>query len=119
MISVSRLSKTHRRNDGAPVAALKDVSFDVGAGEFVTVRGPSGSGKSSLLNILGCLDKPTDGTYLLGGEDVSGYPDRRLSRVRCRKIGFVFQSFNLLARTTALENVEIPMVYGAGKIDRK
>jgi putative ABC transport system ATP-binding protein len=119
MISVSHLSKTHRRSDGAPVAALKDISFDVGAGEFVTVRGPSGSGKSSLLNILGCLDKPTDGTYLLGGEDVSGYPDSRLSRVRCRKIGFVFQSFNLLARATALENVEIPMIYSAERIDRR
>ncbi len=119
MISVSHLSKTHRRSDGAPVAALKDISFDIGAGEFVTVRGPSGSGKSSLLNILGCLDTPTGGRYLFGGEDISGYPDKQLSRIRCRRIGFVFQSFNLLDRTTALENVEIPMVYSAGRIDRK
>lgn len=118
MIEVSHVSKLYRRGDGTPVTALNDVSVVIAAGEFVTIRGPSGSGKSSLLNILGCLDKPTSGTYRLGGEDVSGYSDRQLSRIRCRKIGFVFQSFNLLPRTTALENVEIPMMYNAGHIDR-
>jgi putative ABC transport system ATP-binding protein len=119
MIDVTRLSKRYERRDGTPVVALGDVSFSIAAGEFVTVRGASGSGKSSLLNILGCLDTPTAGTYRLAGEDVSRYTDRQRSRVRCRRIGFVFQSFNLLARTTALENVEIPMVYAGGRVDRE
>jgi putative ABC transport system ATP-binding protein len=118
MIEMSHVSKTYERRDGNPVAALRDVSLSIGAGEFVTVRGPSGSGKSSLLNILGCLDTPSEGTYLLAGEDVSRYSDKQRSRVRCRRIGFVFQSFNLLPRTTALENVEIPMVYSGGRVDR-
>ena len=118
MIHLSHVSKTHRRGDGTPVIALKDASIEVAAGEFVTIRGPSGSGKSSLLNIVGCLDRPTSGVYQLDGLDVSDYPDHKLSRIRSRKIGFVFQSFNLLPRTTALENVEMPMVY-AGRIDRR
>jgi putative ABC transport system ATP-binding protein len=119
MIHLSHVSKTHRRGDGTPVVALKDASIEVAAGEFVTIRGPSGSGKSSLLNIVGCLDRPTSGVYELDGLDVSDYPDRKLSRIRSRKIGFVFQSFNLLPRTTALENVEMPMVYAGGRIDRR
>jgi putative ABC transport system ATP-binding protein len=119
MIEVRQLSKTHQRGDGAPVHALRDVSFQVEAGEFVTIRGASGSGKSSLLNILGCLDRPTEGSYRLRGEDVSSCSDRQLARIRNHRIGFVFQSFNLLARTTALENVEIPMVYNNGYVDRK
>jgi putative ABC transport system ATP-binding protein len=118
MLDITHVSKTYRRGDGTPVAALRDVSFQIDAGEFVTVRGTSGSGKSSLLNIIGCLDTPTTGTYRLEGEDVSAYSDKRRSRMRCRKIGFVFQSFNLLPRTTALENVEIPMVYSGGPVDR-
>jgi putative ABC transport system ATP-binding protein len=118
MIAFSHLSKTYQRRDGVAVSALRDVSFAVEAGEFVTVRGPSGSGKSSLLNIIGCLDTPTSGTYTLAGEDVSRYSDTQRSRVRCRRIGFVFQSFNLLPRTTALENVEIPMVYSGERVDR-
>jgi putative ABC transport system ATP-binding protein len=118
MLDITHVSKTYQRGDGAPVAALRDVSFQIDAGEFVTVRGTSGSGKSSLLNIIGCLDTPTTGTYRLEGEDVSAYSDKRRSRMRCRKIGFVFQSFNLLPRTTALENVEIPMVYSGGPVDR-
>jgi putative ABC transport system ATP-binding protein len=118
MLDITHVSKTYQREDGAPVAALRDVSFQIDAGEFVTVRGTSGSGKSSLLNIIGCLDTPTTGTYRLEGEDVSAYSDKRRSRMRCRKIGFVFQSFNLLPRTTALENVEIPMVYSGGPVDR-
>jgi putative ABC transport system ATP-binding protein len=118
MIDVIQISKTYRRGDGTPVTALRDVSFAIQAGEFVTVRGASGSGKSSLLNIIGCLDTPSTGAYRLAGEDVSAYSDKQRSRVRCRKIGFVFQSFNLLPRTTALENVEIPMVYSGGRVDR-
>ena len=118
MIEVDALSKTHQRGDGAAVHALRDVSFRIDAGEFVTIRGASGSGKSSLLNILGCLDRPSSGTYRLAGEDVSSSSDRQLARIRNQRIGFVFQSFNLLARTTALENVEIPMVYRDGRVDR-
>jgi putative ABC transport system ATP-binding protein len=118
MIEVSHIAKTYTRGDGTPVAALKDVSFTIGQGEFVTVRGASGSGKSSLLNIIGCLDTPTSGAYRLDGEDVSHYTDQRRSGIRNRKIGFVFQSFNLLPRTTAVENVEIPALYAGGKVDR-
>lgn len=119
MIDVASLGKTYRRGDGAPVEALKDISFRIACGEFVTIRGPSGSGKSSMLNIMGCLDKPTSGSYRLNGEELSDYSDRQLSHVRARKIGFVFQSFHLMPRTTALENVEIPMIYGPGRVDRK
>ena len=119
MIEVTHLGKTYRRGDGTPVEALKDISFLIERGEFVTIRGPSGSGKSSMLNIVGCLDKPTSGTYRLIGEELSGYSDKQLSHVRAWKIGFVFQSFNLMPRTTALENVEIPMIYGPGRVDRK
>jgi putative ABC transport system ATP-binding protein len=119
MIEVQAISKTHRRDNGAPVHALRSVSFRIESGEFVTVRGVSGSGKSSLLNILGCLDRPTEGSYLLEGEDVSAVSDSQLARIRNRHIGFVFQSFNLLARTTAVENVEIPMVYRDGRVSRR
>jgi putative ABC transport system ATP-binding protein len=119
MIEVARLGKTYSRGDGTPIAALKNISFLIDKGEFVTIRGPSGSGKSSMLNIVGCLDKPTSGTYRLNGEELSGYSDKQLSQVRAWKIGFVFQSFNLMPRTTALENVEIPMIYGPGRVDRK
>jgi putative ABC transport system ATP-binding protein len=118
MIEVSHIGRTYTRGDGTPVPALKDISFHIASGEFVTVRGASGSGKSSLLNILGCLDTPTAGSYRLDGEDVSHYTDQQRSRIRNRKIGFVFQSFNLLPRTTAVENVEIPALYAGGKMDR-
>ncbi|HJP39296.1 MAG: ABC transporter ATP-binding protein [Gammaproteobacteria bacterium] len=117
MIAVENLEKIYRRGDGTPVMALKNVSFTIDAGEFVTVRGASGSGKSSLLNILGCLDTPTSGVYRLAGEDVSGYTDEQRSHLRCRRIGFVFQSFNLLSRTTALENVEVPALYSGQRIE--
>jgi len=118
MIEVKAIEKTYRRGDGTPVPALSDVSFTIGDGEFVTIRGKSGSGKSSLMNILGCLDTPTAGRYLLAGEDVSGYDDQQRSHLRGRRVGFVFQSFNLLPRTTALENVEVPALYTEEPVDR-
>jgi ABC-type lipoprotein export system ATPase subunit len=118
MIEVSHLEKIYRRGDGTPVPALRDVTFTIADGEFVTIRGTSGSGKSSLLNIIGCLDTPTAGQYRLAGEDVSAYNDQQRSQLRCQRIGFVFQSFNLLPRTTALENVEVPALYSGGAVDR-
>lgn len=118
MIETENISKTYSRGEGQTVKALSDASFTIAPGEFVVVRGASGSGKSTVLNILGCLDRPTTGSYQLDGEDVAKFDDRRLSRVRNAKIGFIFQSFNLLPRTTALENVEIPMVYRDGNVDR-
>jgi putative ABC transport system ATP-binding protein len=95
------------------VRALKGIFFDVQAGEFLTIMGSSGSGKTTLLNILGCLDKPSDGTYLLDGVNIKELSRDELARFRNTKIGFVFQSYNLLARTTALENVELPLLYNS------
>lgn len=118
MIEAENISKTYSRGEAGTVAALEAISFHIGPGEFVAVRGSSGSGKSTLLNIVGCLDQPSAGSYRLHGEDVSKYGDKQLSRIRNAKIGFIFQSFNLLPRTTALENVEIPMVYRDGHVDR-
>lgn len=118
MIQAESISKTYSRGAREAVAALKMISFQIAPGEFVAVRGASGSGKSTLLNILGCLEPPSSGRYRLDGEDVAKFADKQLARIRNAKIGFVFQSFNLLPRTTALENVEIPMVYGDGRVDR-
>jgi putative ABC transport system ATP-binding protein len=118
VIEVIQLEKTYQRGDGTLVPALIDISFKIGTGECVTVQGKSGSGKSSLLNILGCLDSPTAGEFRLDGQDVSGYSDQQRSHLRCQKIGFVFQSFNLLPRTTALENVEVPAIYRGSRVDR-
>ena len=110
VISIRDLSKTYSMGE-EPVHALQAVSLDIGSGEFVAVIGPSGSGKSTLMHILGCLDQPDSGTYLLDGQDVSRLTDDEISRVRNKKIGFVFQGFNLLSRTSALENVELPLLY--------
>jgi ABC-type lipoprotein export system ATPase subunit len=119
MIQMSRVCKSYQRSPDAIVNALRDISLAIADREFVAIRGASGSGKSTLLNILGCLDIPDSGSYLLAGEDVSGYSDRELSRVRAERIGFIFQSFNLLPGTTARENVELPMIYAKGRVSWK
>ena len=94
------------------VEALKGIDLDVARGEFLAIVGPSGSGKSTLMNLVGCLDTPTEGTYAIGGEDVAGMSRDQLASVRNRRLGFVFQSFNLLPQISALENVEMPMLFG-------
>src|SRR6202795_3848991 len=119
MIQVSKVCKTYARGGGSVVHALSEISLAIADREFVSIRGASGSGKSTLLNILGCLDVPSSGTYLLANEDVSHHSDRELSRVRAERIGFIFQSFNLLPGTTARENVELPMIYAKGRVSRK
>lgn len=110
MIKVSYLSKVYK-NDLVETVALSDVSLEIKKGEFVAIMGPSGSGKSTLMHILGALDTPTKGEYILDGENVGRLSDNELADIRNRKIGFVFQSYNLLPRTTALKNVMLPMVY--------
>ena len=118
LISLHQISKTYD-SGGTLVHAVRSVSLEFAAGEFIAIMGASGSGKSTLMNIIGCLDRPTSGEYLLDGEDVSTLKRDQLADVRNRKIGFVFQGFNLLARTTALENVELPMLYFHGAPSRR
>ena len=116
-IQIAGVSKTYRLGS-IEVPALRGVSLTIDDGELVAIMGPSGSGKSTLMNILGCLDVPTTGSYRLDGQEVGSLKDDQLAEVRSRKIGFVFQQFNLLARTPAVEQVELPMVY-AGTRDRR
>jgi putative ABC transport system ATP-binding protein len=119
LIEVRDLTKTYK-NGSLEVPALLGVTLDIQHGEFVAIMGPSGSGKSTFMNILGCLDRPTGGNYMLEGEDVARLSDNRLAEIRNRKFGFVFQSFNLIPRTTAQQNVELPMMYaGVGNRSEK
>src|SRR6478672_846731 len=110
VIKLDHIHKTYTMGD-MEVHALRGVSLTINEGEFVAIMGASGSGKSTTMNILGCLDRPTRGTYILDGEDVSQMSKDERADIRCQKIGFVFQGFNLLSRTSALENVELPMLY--------
>ena len=114
LISVDNITKTYEMGD-VEVHALRGVSLDIEAGEFVAVTGPSGSGKSTLMHILGCLDRPTKGSYTLENRDISALSRNQLAEVRNGQIGFVFQGFNLLQRTTAIDNVELPLLYGNAK----
>ncbi len=116
LIELRDVTKTYHVGEVA-VPALRGISLDVAAGDFVTVAGPSGSGKSTCMHILGCLDRPTDGRYVLDGRDVSRLTADELAAVRNRKIGFVFQGFHLLSRTSALENAELPLLYDGHKLN--
>jgi len=111
IIRMEKLSKVYDTGE-IQVAALKSIDLNIHKGEFIAIMGASGSGKSTLMNIIGCLDRPTEGHYYLEGVDVAEKSDNELSAVRNQQIGFVFQSFNLISRTSALKNVELPMVYG-------
>jgi putative ABC transport system ATP-binding protein len=110
MIEIRKLNKIYGVED-TKVNALRNLDLDIGEGEFVAIMGPSGSGKSTLMNIIGCLDSPTNGSYKLDGKEIAGLEDNELAAIRGKTIGFVFQSFNLLNRTSALENVELPLIY--------
>ncbi len=111
LIQARELTRVYQKDGGVGVEALKGVSLDIQRGQFVAFIGASGSGKSTLMNLLGCLDQPTSGSVVLDDKEVSGLDEDALAHVRSRKVGFVFQSFNLLPRTSALENVELPLLY--------
>lgn len=110
MIKCENITKTYKRGD-IEATVLEDVSFEIKKGEFVAIIGPSGSGKTTLMNILGTLDKPTQGKYFLDKKDILNYSDDELAKIRLKKVGFVFQSFNLLSRTNVLRNVALPLIY--------
>lgn len=118
LIQLTDVSKVYHMGE-IEVHALRGVTLSIERGEYVALIGPSGSGKSTLMNTLGCLDRPTSGSYLLEGEEVVGMSRDARAKIRNRQIGFVFQNFNLLARTSALENVELPLLYGCGMSQRK
>src|SRR5205823_5012730 len=119
--SVQNLSKIYRKpGTNVEVAALRSIDLDIEQGEFTAIMGASGSGKSTLMNILGCLDQPTSGRYILGGQDISELDDNALSEIRSRRIGFIFQNFNLIQQLTVLENLEVPMFYlGVSPVERR
>lgn len=120
LIDVQDITKVYKLGKDVEVNALRGVTFDVKKGEFVAIMGPSGSGKSTLMDILGCLSKPTSGAYRLDDQEVGTLSDNKLAEIRNKKIGFVFQAFNLLPRTTALHNVELPLIYsGISRKERK
>ncbi|MGB6369495.1 MAG: ABC transporter ATP-binding protein [Atribacterota bacterium] len=114
MLEIKKIKKIYQMGK-VKVEALRGVSFYIDKGEFVAVMGPSGSGKSTLMHIIGCLDQPTEGNFIIGGKDVSKLNDDRLAEIRNKRIGFVFQQFNLLSRTSILHNVEIPLIYAGLK----
>jgi putative ABC transport system ATP-binding protein len=118
MLELENITKVYKAGQ-TEVPALRGISCRIESGEMVSIIGPSGSGKSTLMNIIGCLDKPTSGRYLLDGTEVSELNDNQLAEIRNKKIGFVFQSFNLLSRTTALANVELPLIYGGASNRRQ
>jgi len=119
MIELREITKTYKKNGELEVKVLQGINLEVKKGDFVAIMAPSGMGKSTLMNIIGCLDKPTNGEYFLDGAEVDKMNDDELSRTRNKKIGFVFQSFNLLPKTTALENVELPLIYSPDDVDIK
>jgi len=118
MLEIKKIKKIYQMGK-VKVEALRGVSFCIDKGEFVAIMGPSGSGKSTLMHIIGCLDQPTEGSFIIGGKDVSKLNDDRLAEIRNKSIGFVFQQFNLLSRTSILHNVEIPLIYAGLKTKRR
>jgi len=118
MLELENITKVYKAGQ-TEIPALRGISCRIESGEMVSIIGPSGSGKSTLMNIIGCLDKPTSGRYRLDGTEVSKLNDNQLAEIRNKKIGFVFQSFNLLSRTTALANVELPLIYGGASNRRQ
>jgi len=119
MIECDNITKIYKSGSSNETVALKDVSFRIEKGEYVAIMGPSGSGKSTMMHILGALDSPTRGTYKLGGKDVSKLSDDALAEIRMRKIGFVFQSFNLLPRTSVIRNVMLPLIYNETPVEER